>query len=160
MDVSRFRSCPYCRHEPLAGQGHARRCDNCHRSLYSSPSVAVSALIVDEDEQQILLTRRAVDPFAGEWDVPGGFIQVGESLEEGLARELAEELGITVRIRRLVGSYVDTYGADATPVLAVFYVATIEGGEPVARDDVEAYRWFDRGRLPRVAFRNGREALE
>jgi ADP-ribose pyrophosphatase YjhB (NUDIX family) len=120
----------------------------------------VSAIIVDKDRARVLLTRRAVEPFSGQWDVPGGFVQIGESIEDGLRRELREELQIEVHVEHFLGSYPDTYGEDATPVIAVFYVVAIERGSPVARDDVSDCRWFRREEIPVVAFENGRRAIE
>jgi 8-oxo-dGTP diphosphatase len=98
--------------------------------------------------RSILLARRANAPYRGTWDLPGGFLEAGESPEEGLERELREELGIRTRRARVIAFAVDRYGRDGFPVLAIIYRATPEPGPLRPADDVAEARWFPRDRLP------------
>lgn len=99
------------------------------------------------------------------WDIPGGFLEPGEHPEDGAAREALEETGLTVRVGRLIGVWMDVYGPEATDHTLNFYYCAIptEGGvsEPVAADDAVEIGWFGPNALPReIAFNHGRDVLE
>jgi 8-oxo-dGTP diphosphatase len=64
------------------------------------PVVGIGGVIIDEG--RALLIRRGSEPLRGEWSIPGGTLELGESLEEGVARELVEETGIEVRVLELI----------------------------------------------------------
>ncbi len=70
-------------------------CESCDFEFYLNVAAAVAALITDE-EGRLLVVVRAEEPRKGMWDLPGGFADPGESAEEALGRELAEELGLVV----------------------------------------------------------------
>lgn len=94
-DLAPFRRCPACAAEALAfEEGKALRCTACGFRYFHNVAVAVVGVIACGEE--VLLTRRAHDPAAGTFDLPGGFVDAGESLEAALCRELAEELGLEV----------------------------------------------------------------
>ena len=82
-------------------------CTVCGEMTYIHSRPCVGALIVKD--KQILFTRRKNPPFKGDWDIPGGFLENGEHPEEGLKRELNEELGINVNIETLIGIYMEMY---------------------------------------------------
>jgi 8-oxo-dGTP diphosphatase len=64
------------------------------------PMVGVGGVVIDQE--RVLLVRRATEPARGEWTIPGGLLEVGETLAEGVARELLEETGLTVRVVDLI----------------------------------------------------------
>ncbi len=103
-----------------------------------------------DDRGRILLARRAFEPDAGLWDVPGGFLEEGEHPLDGLRRELAEETGLEAEPGEFVGAYLDTYGdePEASAVLNLVWTAEIASGELVASDDVSELRWFAPDELP------------
>ncbi|MRG96773.1 NUDIX hydrolase [Polyangium spumosum] len=74
------------------------------RFVEGAPRLAVGAAVIDrsEDEPRILLVRRAFPPMAGTWSLPGGRVEPGERLEVAVAREVAEESGLVVRVGPLV----------------------------------------------------------
>ncbi len=124
------------------------------------PAVAVDCVIfgydhrLEEPDLQILLIERKLVPFKGKWALPGGFVQMSETLDEAAARELKEEAGIEkVYIEQLY-----TFGAtDRDPrgrVLSVSYVALVnlEKHRPSAGTDAEAAEWFSLNKLPALAF--------
>jgi ADP-ribose pyrophosphatase YjhB (NUDIX family) len=127
--------------------GHPRRrCPRCGWVFYDNPVPAVVALI--ERRGAVLLARRAADPYRGTWDLPGGFMESGETPEAALARELREELGVRLRGRpRLAGHFADTYGQGGFPVLGIVYRVGVRGRLRAA-DDVGEVRWVPRARLP------------
>jgi ADP-ribose pyrophosphatase YjhB (NUDIX family) len=111
---------------------------------------------------RVLLARRAVEPFLGFWDTPGGFVEPGESLEECVRRELREEAGVEIAVGRLVGSFPDTYGPTGEATVNTFFECRLLSGEPRPDDDVAELRWFSRDELPapgEIAFECVRAAL-
>lgn len=160
----RARFCLQCgvalawRREP--GDDHLRRaCPACGWTFYDNPRPCVGALIVREGK--VLLARRAKEPFLGWWDIPGGFMEAGETPEEALAREVLEETGLRARAFRLLAIFPDTYGAEGVPTLNLHYLVEVDEGEPSPQSDVAELRWFGSEELPEeIAFANGRRALE
>src|SRR5258707_12656924 len=70
------------------------------REYPERPMVGVGGVIIDQG--RALLIRRGSEPLLGEWSIPGGMLELGETLEEGVARELREETGLTVRVIELI----------------------------------------------------------
>ncbi len=88
-----FRFCPHCGHEPLGGN-HTRaiRCEACGFQYYLNTATASGAFVFYDDK--LILCIRARDPGRGKLDVPGGFIEYDETVEQGLQREIREELNL------------------------------------------------------------------
>lgn len=104
-----FRYCPKCGAAALRFAGpKLLRCDVCGFELYLNAAAAVAALIVDA-EGRLLVVERAQEPKKGMWDLPGGFADPGESAEEALRREVAEEVGLQIKSLRYIGSYPNVY---------------------------------------------------
>jgi len=115
-----------------------------------------------DDEGRVLLGRRGIEPFLGLWDTPGGFVEVGESLEECVRRELREEAGVEVEVGRLIASVPDTYGPTGDATLNAFFECRLLSGDPQPDDDVAELRWFAPDALPaaeELAFACVRAAL-
>ena len=70
------------------------------REYPESPLVGVGGVVIADE--RVLLVRRASEPMRGEWSIPGGLLETGETIAEGVARELREETGLTVRVLELV----------------------------------------------------------
>lgn len=90
-----------------------------------------------------LVTVRAHDPFAGKFDVPGGFVHVDEDVIDGLKREVREELGVEIVVEShdFIQGAPHRYGDDGDPILAFGFRARLTGGKPRPRDDVADIRW-------------------
>ena len=144
-----------------ARDGDRRRltCPRCGWTFYDNPVPAVVALIARRG--RVLLTLRAQPPYAGTWDVPGGFLKAGEMPEAGLRRELREELGVGVRRARLLGFATDRYGPGGFPLLTILYRVTPTGTRFRAADNMADARWFPKGRVPfrEIAFPSIRRLL-
>ena len=117
--------------------------------IHASSKPTACALVTDE-HGRLLLARRAGEPFAGRWDLPGGFLEEGEHPLDALRRELLEETGLTVEPGEFVGVWMDRYGegADAPSTLTLYWTARAGAGEGRAADDVSELRWFAPDELP------------
>ena len=94
--LSQFRYCPKCGSSRFEIHNEkSKRCSDCGFVYYFNPSSATVAFIVN-DRNELLVCRRAKEPAKGTLDLPGGFVDMYETAEEGVAREVSEETGITV----------------------------------------------------------------
>jgi len=132
-------------------------CVRCGFVFYQDPKVAVGT-ILQNDDNHILLLRRAIEPGYGKWVFPGGFVDRGEPVVVAAVREAREEAGFDVRIDRLLNVY--SYPGRA-PVIIV-YVASIVGGTLVLDDESTEARFFPPDDIPwaDLAFRSTHEALK
>jgi len=103
---------------------------------------SVVAVIVDQD-QQVLLTKRCVPPFQGEWVMPGGKIDLGEPIVAALKREVWEEVGLEVEVGRLIDVFEHvTPGADNYHFIIIYYLCTpLYCDVNHNRDEVSEARW-------------------
>src|SRR5690242_10588704 len=108
--VELFRFCPRCAApRPADNLGQSPlRCAACGLAFFFNPTVAAAAFVHDP-AGRVLFIRRAHDPSAGKLGVPGGFIDFGESAEDGLRREVREEVGIEIDRPRFLVSFPNTY---------------------------------------------------
>src|SRR3954454_21974532 len=102
------------------------------------PEVCVGAIAVADD--RILLVRRGRGPAAGEWSVPGGRVETGETLAEAVVRELAEETGVEAVCDDLLG-WVERIDGDHHYVILDFRVTVLDDRPPVAGDDAAEAAW-------------------
>jgi ADP-ribose pyrophosphatase YjhB (NUDIX family) len=131
-------------------------CVRCGFIFYQDPKVAVATIIVDENDH-IVLVRRAIQPGYGKWVFPGGFVDRGEEVVAAAMREAREEAGVDIRVDRLLNVY--SYPGVA-PVIIV-YVATMIGGTLVCDDECLEVRLFAPADIPweELAFSSTKEAL-
>ena len=152
-----WRWCPRCRHE-LRGSELRLECEACGFVAYPSSKPTAGALVGD-GYGRVLLARRAVEPFKGRWDIPGGFLDEGEHPLDGVRRELREETGLEVEPLEFLGVWMDRYGGESTAeaTLNLYWTARVEAGEAHPSDDVDVLRWFEPDELPatdELAFEN------
>jgi 8-oxo-dGTP diphosphatase len=150
-ELAAWRYCPRCRTE-VTGDASRRECPACGFVAYASSKPTASAVLVD-DRGRVLLSRRAFEPYAGQWDLPGGFLEEGEHPLDALHRELREEASVEIEPGRFLGVWMDRYGdADDDPAtINLYWTARITSGEPEPDDDVLEFRWFDPDELPPAA---------
>jgi ADP-ribose pyrophosphatase YjhB (NUDIX family) len=122
--------------------------------------VGVGGVVVDAG--RTLLIRRGSAPLQGEWSIPGGLLEVGETLEHGVVRELAEETGLDVRVIELIEVFERIFpappGADGAPgdparpqyhFVILDYLCEIRGGTLGAGSDATELAWAREEELPK-----------
>jgi 8-oxo-dGTP diphosphatase len=119
------------------------------REYPDSPLVGAGAIIIEAD--RVVLVKRGHPPLAGEWSIPGGVLEVGETLRQAAVREALEETGLRVQVGELLGVY-DRILRDADGRVRYHYVlidflCRRIAGEFAAADDAAEARWFTRAEL-------------
>jgi 8-oxo-dGTP diphosphatase len=116
------------------------------------PVVGVGAIIFDRDGR-VLLIERGKPPAAGQWSVPGGKLEPGETLAQGVAREVREETGLVVEVGALA-CVVERITGDYHYVI-LDYFARVIGGELAAASDARAARFVDHDELSSLPLTEG-----
>ena len=108
-------------------------------------------------EGRVFLARRSIEPGAGLWTYPGGFLEIGESAQEGARRETKEETQLRVEVGRLIGAYSRPH----VSVVTLIYEATVVGGEALPGVETIEVRDFGPDEIPweELAFTTGESAL-
>ena len=122
---------------------------------YAPPAVTVDLVLISTEEPpHVLLIRRGRAPFAGHWALPGGFIEMNETLEESARRELQEETGLTTRKLTMLGVYDNPTRDPRGRTLSVAYTAIVNRKtmKAIAADDAAEADWFPLRRPPKLAF--------
>lgn len=118
----------------------------------ATPALTVDCVIVDP-QGRVLLIRRKNEPFTEAYALPGGFVDVGETVEAACRREVREETGLDVRDLELVGVYSDPSRDPRGHTVSVAYLAILPAAaEPTAGDDAAAAEWVDDWRQKPLAF--------
>jgi ADP-ribose pyrophosphatase YjhB (NUDIX family) len=170
------RKAPYKKHlEWLANKAEKYRKSKKYdepQILHSASSGVVTGLIMTdsakpcvavlvEKDNCLLLAERAYEPAKGKWDIPGGFIEPGESAENAAVREILEETGLHIRLTKYLISIPDIYGEANRPTINFCFIAQIECGTERPQSDVASLSWFPLDKLPKdMAFDHQYKVLE
>ena len=138
--------CPACGlpvEARLLEEDHRARlvCPNGHVT-WRNPRVVVGALPVRAG--RVFLARRAIEPGLGRWTYPGGFLEVGESAQEGARRETEEETELRIEVGRLIG----VYSRPHVGIVTVVFAADVVGGRPEPAAETSEVRGFDPDEIP------------
>jgi ADP-ribose pyrophosphatase YjhB (NUDIX family) len=122
---------------------------------WRNPRLVVGTLPVRAG--QVFLARRAIEPGAGLWTYPGGFLEIGEAAQEGARRETEEETQLRVEVGRLIGAYSRPHAG----VVTLVYEATVVGGEPLPGAETIEVAGFGPDEIPwsELAFTTVESAL-
>lgn len=127
-----------------------------HTYEYARPALTTDCVVfgLDDEDLKVLLIQRDLPPFEGRWALPGGFVRVGESVDESARRELEEETGL----KKVFLEQLYTFGApDRDPrehVVTVAYFALVNliQHPPKADTDARSAAWFSLDDVPKLAF--------
>jgi ADP-ribose pyrophosphatase YjhB (NUDIX family)/predicted RNA-binding Zn-ribbon protein involved in translation (DUF1610 family) len=159
--LSTPRYCQSCGHDLIErfmeSEGRSRyRCEGCGFIHYMNPRVIAAVII--EHGGRILLQQRAMEPGAGYWTFPGGFLEIGETPGDGAVREAKEEVGLDVTLGRLHGVYTRRH----VGIVMVVYEGTSANDDAyVADSESLAVRWYAADAIPwaELAFDTTEQAL-
>lgn len=160
--MTEFRFCPLCGKplEPKPSPPDEGRpaCPSGHFVHYDNPPTTVQGWI--ERDGEYLILKRNQEPFRGMWDLPGGFVEMGESPAEAVIREVREETGLAVVPTSVIGAFRSAYGTDGRYTVDVAFRCRIAGGE-FRLDGGEKLdcAWVALGEMPQLAFDGERDAL-
>lgn len=115
--------CVACKGMLVARENH-KLCSDCGRHYYFNPRPCATLILVNEKDE-MLLVRRAIEPFKDWWDIPGGFLDENESLEDAAHREIKEETNLTVDSLKYITSFPGDYEFDGE--LKPLVIAVFEG---------------------------------
>jgi len=131
------------------------------RNYPSRPIAGVGGIVLDGGN--VLLVRRGRNPLKGLWSIPGGAVEIGESLMEAVAREVREECGLEVRVLELVEVFErilrDDRGRVEYHYVLMDYRCERTGGELQAGDDAAEARWTPLDRLDELQMTAGTPAV-
>jgi 8-oxo-dGTP diphosphatase len=160
-DSASYRYCPVCGGELefrvlKATEPKRLVCTTCGFVFYLDPKLAVGTIITDEHDR-IVLVRRAIEPGYGKWVFPGGYVDRGEEVKLAAVREAREEVGLDIRLDRLL----DIYSYPGRAPVIVVYTARMTGGCLECDEEGLEARFFEKAAIPwdELAFRSTREAL-
>ena len=142
-----FQFCPRCGAERASAAQSAApfRCETCGFLYFFNAATAVAALILRDDGKGLFI-RRAKDPAKGRLALVGGFVDIGESAEHALRREVREEVQLELDELRFISSFPNEYSYQDTiyPVVdLVFLARTPDHDRAAALDGVASFEWLD-----------------
>lgn len=148
-----FTYCPRCATALIEKEMHTIRrlfCPGCQYIYYPQPKLV--ALVVIEHEEKLLLLKRNIEPARGLWNFCGGYIELGETVQEAVIREAKEEANIDIQLDRLIGIY---GGEEGSNVVAAFHAQLLSDQvshlavQPEEASELAFFAWED---LPTLAF--------
>lgn len=144
--LASFEYCPRCGSHKFDICGErSRHCNDCLLTYYANASASTAAIITNK-KGEILLTTRAFEPAKGKLDLPGGFVDMNETAEEALIRELKEELSIDVKNPKYLFSLPNEYHFSGIIVhtLDMFFEIKIDDNTTFeTRDDVDSAQFYN-----------------
>jgi ADP-ribose pyrophosphatase YjhB (NUDIX family) len=129
------------------------------RDYPDRPILGVGAVVVREG--RALLVRRATEPLKGEWSVPGGVLELGEKLHDGVRREVLEETGLEVEPQQVLevfdSIFADQHGRTQYHYVLIDYLCSVTSGEACAGSDVSEVKWVAEDELAALELRESIE---
>lgn len=158
-----YSFCPKCGGDTVRTLPNLLLCQKCGYNFYLNPA-ATNAVILENSKGEVLLVTRKFDPMKGYLDLPGGFVESGESLEESSFRELQEELGIDINNVTYFGSYPDEYLYQGVNIKTLGFILTAKVDDDIkitVSDDVADAKFYKKDELPleKVAFDSLKKGL-
>ena len=112
-----------------------------------SPILTVDGILLDED--RVLLLKRALRPFFDSWVLPGGHVEYGETVEKAIKREMKEELGVPIKIKKLFGVYSDPKRDPRYHTVSTVYLLEKIKGKIRINKEASEFKYFFLKNLPK-----------
>ena len=143
--LNKFNYCPMCGSKHfVVNNFKSKHCEDCGFVFYINPCAATAAFIINS-RGELLVVRRAKEPAKGTLDLPGGFVDIGETAEEGIVREIREETGLEVTECKYLFSRPNIYpyaGIDVHTLDMLFECKVNNEAEARADDDAAELMWI------------------
>lgn len=135
-----------------------KKCD-CDLCKFENPKISVTAIIIKD--QKLLVAKRSEEPFKGELDFFGGYLDKGETPEEGMKREIKEELGVDCDLT-LLGHFPGTsqYHDYEFPIVNISYLVEPKGELKIVTNEVSEMLWFPIEEIKTIAFDSNQKILK
>ena len=143
-----FKLCPVCASKDLKDRANSFVCNSCGYVYYQNPATATSCIIYKAD--MLLLIERKNDPGKGLYELPGGFVDYGETLEQGMKRELKEEIGIAPKNLKYYSSKPNKYRFKNVlyHTIDCFFVGKLDDEKGlIAGDDAAKIVWVELNKI-------------
>lgn len=159
-----FKFCPKCKGNLKEENKSLLICKKCGFHFYLNPK-PTTALILENDKREILLTNRKINPQKGWWDLPGGFVEKGEDIENCARREAKEELGVDIYDLKYLRSFPSKYlyQGKNNDVLGFAFTGKVKSFDKMkAGDDVAGFKFFLKDKIPfeKIALDDVKKALK
>ncbi len=128
------------------------KCPRCGEKIkvYKNPIPTVDVILYNE-KKEVLLIKRKNPPYG--WAIPGGFVDIGESLEKAAQREIQEEVGLRISVKMVFGVYSSPNRDPRQHTITTVFACKLPVDQtPVAGDDAKEFRLFPLNNLPKMAF--------
>lgn len=150
-----IKFCPRCKGNLERKSERLLTCNLCGFDYYIDPQPTNAAILTNK-KGEILLVKRKLDPKKGYWDLPGGFLDLHETIEESMDREILEEIGIKARNLKYFTSTYDTYlfNGFSSPSIASIFIGEVGDEKIIPSDDAEEAMFFAPKKIPfnKIAF--------
>lgn len=149
--IDLFKFCPKCgSNDFFISSPISKKCDACGFEFFKNPAIGVGGLIFDEQDR-LLAIRRAKDPAKGTLAFVGGFVDIGETLEQALIREAKEELGLDITPQKMIASFPNNYiyqDMDQYP-LDFFFLCKVQNTSNfnVQQSEISEVLWIEKDKI-------------
>lgn len=161
--INIFQYCPRCKTKTILVNERLFNCKSCKLHFYLSPYLT-NAVILENKKHEILLVKRKFSPKIGYWDLPGGFVENNETIEQSIHREVKEELNIQISNLKYVTSSTDHYLFKEInyPTICMIFAAKMKTKNIKFQDDISGFKFFPRKNIPysKIAFSGLKTALK
>ncbi len=152
--------CPECgNHLEVKKENNREQlfCSACDKFVYQNPVPVVAGLIQNQ-KKEILLIKRGIEPCRGSWALPSGFMELDETPQQCVLREIKEETNLDCKIVHLLGVY-QQKGWRYKSIIVIAYILEPIGGKPEACDDADELQYIPYKSLPQIPFKSHRKII-